>query len=327
MEISRRHVGYTSNTPRAVEAFRLQKAGAINVEVWTLGATLVAVEVPDKHGNMCNVCLRLPDLAAYENPATNALIGSVIGRFARCIAFGKFVLCGQEYAVECNIGEHHFHGGKIGFDRFVWDADIENNADTIRLRLRLTRPDGDQGYPGSIEAETTYEIDQAGRLVIAHSATVSAPTIVSLTCHAFWNLAGGGHINEHALQVNADRLIACGPDFIPLPGPPVCVTRQGLDFRSARKLGENVLDNCFVLENSAWAVELSDLASGRKLLMQTDQPGLAVYTGDHLPNRRNGVCLQSTALPDAPNRADFPSARIDPGQIYRHRTVYTFSSA
>lgn len=330
MNVTRRLVGHTAATPQSaaqpVEAFRLENEGRINVEIWTFGATLVSVEVPDRHGHSRNVCLRLPDLAAYENRATNAYIGSVMGRYARCISFGRFVLDGREHRVECNIGEHHFHGGRRGFDQFVWDAAIEEGADAVRLRLRLQRPDGDQGYPGSIEAETIYQIDRAGRLTIEHGAKVSTATIVSMTCHAFWNLAGGGVINEHQLKINADRVIACDANFIPLAGPPVSVASRAVDFRAARSLGADRLDHCFALDDQTWAVDLYDASSGRRLAMQTDQPGLAVYTGDHLHARRHGLCLQSTAWPDAPNRPDFPTARVDPGQRYRHRSVYTFSA-
>jgi aldose 1-epimerase len=313
-------------TASDVDAWRIESPGRIAVEVWTYGATLVEVGIPNRSGRAENVCVRLPTLADYVDRRRNAYIGPVLGRFARCVKDGHFSLDGRDYRLDRNIGGHHFHGGSMGFDRFVWQASVDTRADEAVLKLRLERPDGDQGYPGELAAETRYRVFADGRLAIEHTATATAPTIVGMTSHAFWNLAGPRAVDGQRLAINASRIVATDAEFIPKPGPPVPASTVGLDFRKSVELSRVSIDHCFVLDSGDWAADLYDRVSGRRMRLQTDQPALAVYTGDHLQQRRAGICLQTGPFPDAPNRPDFPSARLDPGQVYSHRSVYTFAT-
>jgi aldose 1-epimerase len=330
MNISREVVGRTRGhsrqEPRTVDSYTLDNQRGLAVTVWTYGATVVEVRVPDRDGAAANVVVRLPDLDGYQDRARNPYLGATVGRFCRSVAGGGFTLDRVAHRLDRNDGRHQVHGGTFGFDRLVWDAEADRDGDRLRLHLTLASPDGDQGYPGDLLAEADYIVDAEGRLTIEYSATTSAPTVVGLTNHAFWNLAGSGTIDGHLLAVNADRALVFDEELIPVPGPPAAVTGTELDFSSPRRIGGDRLDNCFVLDDPGWTAELSDPHSGRTLLLTTDQPGIGVYSGDFFTSRpRSGLCLETGALPDAPNRPDFPTARLDPGDRYRHRTVYAFS--
>lgn len=326
MEIRREAIGvsagHEAQEPAPVETFTLDTGTGLAVTVWTLGASLVEVLVADRSGRRGNVVVRLPDLAAYEAPG-NRYLGATLGRYARCIAGGVLSLDGRQYVLDSNEGEHHVHGGSIGFDRFVWQAEAGREANVLTLRLWLDRPDGDQGYPGAIHAETTYIVEPE-RLTFAHRATATALTVVALTNHASWNLAGARTIDGHRLAINAERALIVDEELIPV-GDPVPVGGGPLDFASARTIGGERLDHSFVLDDPAWAAELEEPASGRVMRVVTDQPGLQVYSGDVLDPARAGICLQTGAWPDSPNRPHFPSSRLAVGETYRHVTTHEFS--
>lgn len=328
MNVSRTEVGITAGhagqPPATVHEYTLDAGPALCVRVWTYGATLVEARVPDRNGRSRNVTLRLPDLAAYEDRRRNPYLGATLGRFARCVAQGRLRLGDREHRLDRNIGPHHFHGGSIGFDRYVWSAEAGREGDELVLRLRLESPDGDQGYPGRLSAEAAYGVRADGRLSFRYRASATRSTIVGLTNHAYWNLAGEGRIDGHTLSVNAGRVVGANEELIPR-GPLLETARTELDFRTPRPLGAIPLDHCFVLDGPAKAAELHDLRSGRFLTVRTDQPGLAVHTADSFETPRAGICLQTGALPDAPNRPDFPSARLEPGECHHHETLHEFS--
>lgn len=313
-------------TGQEVESYVLDCGGGFAAEVWTYGATLVELRTPDRGGRVANVCVRLPDLAAYVDRASNPYVGATVGRFCRCVANAEFDLDGVRYALDRNEGRHHVHGGSDGFDRRVWSAEAGRDGDALVLRLSLTSPDGDQGYPGELSVETSYRVEPGGVLVLEHAARTTAPTVVGLTNHAFWNLGGGGAVDDHRLRLNAVEAVRFDADLVPLPGPHGDVRGTELDFREPRRIGGQRVDNCFVLPGGSWAAELSHPASGRVMRVATDQPGLGVYTGDWFAQRpRCGICLEAGALPDAPNRPDYPSARLEPGQTHHHRTTHHFT--
>ena len=316
--------GHTEQESTLVDAYTLDTGTGLVITVWTYGSTLIEVLVPDRDGRMDNVIMRLPDLSSYEDRTKNPYIGATLGRYARCIAEGRLRLDELDYQLACNYGRHHFHGGKTGFDRFVWDADVHQGCDELSLRLRLDRPDGDQGYPGALSAETVYRVHKDGRLTFEYRATTTAPTVVALTNHAYWNLAGSGTVNEQHLVLNAARVVMVDDELIPI-GAPVSIAGTQLDYSTPRPIADDQLDHCFVLDDPTWAAELFDPASGRVMRVRTDQPGLAVYSADGLIERRTGLCLQTGAWPDSPNRADYPSSRLDPGTAYRHHTTHEFS--
>jgi aldose 1-epimerase len=318
-----RTAGHAGQPPADVHAYTLE-GGGLGLSVWSYGASLVELRVPDRDGRAANVVARLPDLAAYES---RRYMGATLGRYARCIARGGFELDGRAFQLELNEGAHHVHGGPIGFDRFVWDADAEHADGGATVRLRLERPDGDQGYPGAVRAEVAYTLDSERRLTIEHRATTSAPTVVALTNHAYWNLAGGGAIDGHELAVNSRRVLMVDDELIPVPGPPLAVDGTDYDFRTRRPIGAQALDHCFVLDDPAWCADLSDPASGRTMRVITDQPGLQIHSADGWVEPRTGLALQTGAWPDSPRRPDFPSSRLDPGEEYVHRTTHEFSVA
>jgi aldose 1-epimerase len=213
----------------------------------------------------------------------------------------------------------------VGFDQHVWSGHAFELADSVGVRFVLVSPDGDQGYPGTLTAEATYELDRHGALTLELTARTTATTVVSMTGHMFWNLAGQGVIDDLTLTLAATKVLAVGPDQVPLPGAPVVAGRE-LDFSHARSLRGCSIDRYFVLDELGWAATVRDPAGGRALRIETDQPGMGVYTGERLAVARSGLCLQPSAWPDAPNRPDFPTARLDPGAVYRHRTTYRLSA-
>jgi aldose 1-epimerase len=319
--------GHRAQAATGVYGYTLDTENSFTVKVWTYGATLAEVLVPDRTGQMANMTVRLPALASYEDRQRNPYIGAIMGRYCRCVSGGRFRLDGVEYRLDRNEGHHHLHGGTTGFDRFVWDAEAGCDGDSAAVRLRLDRPDGDQGYPGALSAEVTYRAHASGRLSIDYLATSTASTIVGLTSHAFWNLGRRGTVDGLRLAINSSRSVLLDDELIPVPGGPTRIAGTSLDHRSARPLAGSKLDHFFVLDDPAWAAVLHDPGSGRLMRVLTDQPGLAVYSGDRLSPPRAGVCLQASAWPDAPNRPDFPSCRLDPGQVYRQRTVHEFTLA
>ncbi|MFE6311729.1 aldose epimerase family protein [Streptomyces rochei] len=319
-------VSHPDGTQIPVESYRLYNGQGLAIEVWTYGATLVEVLVPDRHGRLDNVVVRLPDLGAYLDPVRNPYIGSTLGRYCRCVAQGRFSLDGHVYELDRNEGHHHFHGGSHGFDKKVWSAEVVEAEDGPAIFMRLESPDGDQGYPGALSATCRYLVTRDGQLVIDHTATTTASTVVGLTSHAFWNLAGKGLISGHELALSSSRVVMFDDELIPLRKPPQSMAGTELDFTRLRPIDSARLDHYYALDdNSALAAELHDPASGRRMVVTTDHPGLGVYSGDGLPHPRAGLCLQPSAWPDAPNRPDFPSVRLDPGSTYRQRTVFDFS--
>jgi aldose 1-epimerase len=319
--VTRGHAGQPS---KPVDEYRLESRSGLAVTVWTYGASLIEVVTPDRNGRKDNVVLRLPELTSYEDRTTNPYIGAIMGRYARCIAEGRFTLDGNIYQLDRNFGRHHFHGGTIGFDRYVWDADAEKDDDRSSVTMRLERPDGDQGYPGQVSAEVTYKVGDEW-LSIEFSATATASTIVALTNHAFWNLAAGGPIDNHWLTLNSHRRIVVDDELIP-HGPPLPITGERLNFSKPRKIGDTVLDDCFVLDDPTWAAELFDPAGGRVMRVTTDQPGLAIYSAEGLVKPRSGLCLQTGAWPNSPNCPGYPSSRLDPGETYHHVVKYEFAT-
>ncbi|OYD89384.1 hypothetical protein CDG76_35155 [Nostoc sp. 'Peltigera membranacea cyanobiont' 210A] len=328
MQIEHHTIGTTirhaAQAPRTVDAYTLSDGDGISVKVWTYGASLIEVRLPDGRGGDVNVVVRLPQLADYERVEGRAYLGATMGRYARCISGGCFTLDGREYQLVRNNGAHHIHGGRLGFDAFVWEARTECTNDWCAVELRLVRPDGDQGYPGEITAMTTYRLGPGPTLMFEHRARTSSPTVCDITNHAMWNLAGTGTIDRHLLQVNTNRLLHVDDQLMPI-GEPMPIDGTTYDLREGKPLAGLSLDNCYLLNSSRdQAALLSDPASGRSMRIQTDQPGLQIYTADTFIYPRTGICLQTGSWPNAPVRPDFPSAYLAPGEEYLHRTIHRF---
>ncbi len=327
--IERTTVGKVPGRPvTEVESYTLHTGSGFAITAWSYGATLVEVLAADRDGRHANVCLRLPDLDAYLDRARNPYVGATVGRYCRCVAGAEFTLDGVRHRLDRNEGRHHVHGGTEGLDRHVWSAEASPDGDALEVRFTTTSPDGDQGYPGELTVCTSYRAEPDGTLVIAHRARTTAPTVVGLTNHAFWNLGGQGTIDDHRLRLAATEAVRFDPDLVPLPGAPEAVSGTARDFTAERELAGVRVDNCFLVPASEHLATLTHPPSGRVMRVSTDQPAVGIYTGDWFTgNPRGGICLETGAFPDAPNRPDYPSVRLDPGETHRHRTVHRFTCA
>ncbi|MFJ6544571.1 aldose epimerase family protein [Streptomyces sp. NPDC091385] len=311
-----------------VHRWTLERGGT-RVRVLSYGGIVQSVEVPDREGRPADVVLGFPSPADYLTHR-GPYLGALVGRYANRIAGGRFPLDGRTYALARNNGPNSLHGGDEGFDRRVWDVEPVEHG----VRLSRVSPHGEEGFPGRLEVTATYTLDASGALRIAYEAVTDAPTVVNLTNHSYWNLGGpgAGHAGGHELRLAASRYTPVDADLIP-EGAPLDVTGTRFDFRAARKTGSGY-DHNFVLDKGVTAAaeevaELHDPASGRTLTVSTTEPGIQLYTADHLgapfaPGE--GVALETQHFPDSPNRPDFPSTRLDPGEVYRSETVYGFSA-
>ncbi|KOV97166.1 MULTISPECIES: aldose epimerase family protein [unclassified Streptomyces] len=308
----------------AVHRWTLERGG-VRVRVLSYGGIVQSVEVPDGAGRTSDVTLGFPDLDGYlAHP--EPYLGAVIGRYANRIAGGRFPLDGRTYALARNNGPNSLHGGEHGFDKRVWEVTPVPHG----VRLSRVSPHGEEGFPGRLEVAVTYTLDASGALRIAYEAVTDAPTVVNLTSHAYWNLSGSGDAGEHELRLAASRYTPVDADLIPA-GAPEDVTGSRFDFRTARKTGSGY-DHNFVLDKGVTeaaeeVAELYDPASGRTLTVATTEPGLQLYTADHLSGPLGpgaGIALETQHFPDSPNRPDFPSTVLRPGEVFRSETVYGF---
>ncbi|MGW1888936.1 aldose epimerase family protein [Streptomyces sp. NPDC002004] len=303
--------------------------GGVRVRVLTYGGIVQSVEVPDRDGRPAGIALGFDELDGYvEHPAE--YFGALVGRYANRIAGGRFPLDAHVLHLVQNSGPNSLHGGEYGFDRRVWDAEHVPHG----VRLSRVSPHGEEGFPGRLEVSVTYTLDEDGSLRIAYEAATDAPTVVNLTNHTYWNLGGAGSrgAGGQELRIAASRTTPVDADLIPTGEfAPVDGTR--FDFRRARTVGTGY-DHNFVLDKGVTptpepVAELHDPGSGRVLTVATTEPGLQVYTADHFagdPYRPgDGVALETQHFPDSPNRPEFPSTELRPGETYRSETVYGFA--
>ncbi|MEV4561815.1 aldose epimerase family protein [Kitasatospora sp. NPDC049285] len=325
--------------------------GGVTAEVLSLGARLQALQAPDRDGRTVNVVLgsdRVADLLGE-----GAYFGATVGRYANRIAGGVLPLEGAVHLLAGHGGAGHtLHGGPDGFATRLWEGVPVRDGARVGVRLRLHSPDGDQGFPGALSAEVTYLLDAEGELSIEYRAVTDAPTVVNLTNHAYFNLAGegAGTVLDHMLRVEADGYLPVDAELIPL-GPVEPVDGTPFDLRTARVVGERIAaehpqlagagggwDHNWVLTGTGLrtAAVLSHPASGRRVECRTTEPGLQVYTGNAFDGslvgrsgRRYGahagIALETQHFPDSPNRPEYPSTELQPGDEYRSTTVYRFS--
>jgi aldose 1-epimerase len=330
----------------ARDTFALRSTSGLEATVAAFGATLVRLRAPDRNGRLGDVVLGFDDLRSYEGP--HPYLGALVGRFANRIAGARFALDGAAAALAANDGRHCLHGGPVGFDRRCWQGEA---IDESAVELRLVSPDGDQGFPGRLEVRARYRLDGAA-LRLELRATCDAPTVVSLASHAYWNLEDGGAtpILDHELTVAAGRYLPVDAEGIPT-GALLPVAGTPFDFRAPRAIGarhgeldaaRGGYDHCFALDaagdGSRVAARLAAPRSGRTLTVRTTLPGLQLYDGSCFDGRlvlrggvatpRHGaVALETEHFPNAPNEPAFPSARLDPGSVYEHSTVYELGLA
>lgn len=337
----------------AVEAVTLSAANGVSARVLTYGATLQAFSGPDRDGKVADVLLGYDDAKDYaEHPN---YFGVTVGRFANRIGGGKFTLDGKSYQLPLNDKVNSLHGGKVGFDKQPWRiVTIKDGSVT----MALTSPDGDQGYPGKLDVTITYTLSDDGALTIAFGAKTDKPTVVNMTNHAIFNLAGEGSpmgALGHRLTIPAKAITPVDANLVPT-GELRPVAGTVFDFRNGRILADGVrdgrdpqivmghgYDHNFALDKGVTATpglaaRLEDPASGRVLEVSSTEPGVQMYTGNfldgsyigksrHVYRMGDGVALEPQKFPDAPNHPNFASARVDPGKPYRHVMIYKLSVA
>ncbi|WP_055489859.1 aldose epimerase family protein [Streptomyces sp. TP-A0356] len=308
-----------------VYRWTLQRGG-VRVRVLSYGGIVQSAEVPDRDGRPADVVLGFPGLDGYlRHP--EPYLGALVGRYANRIAGARFPLDGRIYALEPNNGPNSLHGGARGFDKRVWDVEPVEHG----VRLSRVSPHGEEGFPGRLDVSVTYTLDADGALGIAYEAVTDAPTVVNLTNHSYWNLAGAGNAGGHELRIAASRFTPVDGDLIPT-GAFGEVDGTRFDFRAERKVGSGY-DHSYVLDKGVTEAPvevavLRDPASGRVLTVATTEPGIQLYTADHLADPfapGDGIALETQRFPDSPNRPEFPSTQLRPGEVYRSETIYGFS--
>ena len=320
--------------------------GQIEVEVTAYGAHLVSVKAPDRAGKMADVVLGFGSLQGYIT-IPNAALGAVIGRYANRIALGKFTLDGKTYQIPVNDGRNALHGGPIGFDQYVWQAQEVPGG----VEFTHVSPDGDMGFPGTLTAKVKYTV-KGDTLRIDYSATTDKATVVNLTNHAYFNLHGDdkGNILDEVAEINADRYTPVDAALIPT-GEVAPVTGTPLDFRKPEAIGARIdadnpqlkfargYDFNYVVNGKPGtlrpAASVTDPESGRKLTVETTEPGVQFYSGNNLDGtltgrhgikyeKFSGFCLETGHFPDSPNHKDFPSTVLRPGETMHSTTTFTF---
>lgn len=317
------------------------------------GATLTELCVPDRQGKFVDVVLGFDDLAGYES-GSNQHFGCTTGRYANRIRDGRFTLEGVEYQLARNHGVHHLHGGgERSLDRIVWQGEAIEENGASGVRFTYTSPEGEESYPGTLALEVTYTLTDENALRIQYQATTDKPTPINLTNHTYFNLSGhgSGSILEHEVRIDADRYTVTDNDLLPT-GEIAGVADTPLDFRKRHAIGDRFrevlptaaggYDHNFVLhgenggENNLVRpiAEVFDPRSGRVMRVETDQPGVQLYTGNGLHHQtgkqgksyapHSAFCLETQHYPDSPNQPSFPSTILRPGETYRHVCVYAF---
>ncbi|MET9767322.1 aldose epimerase family protein [Streptomyces sp. NPDC006415] len=311
-----------------VHRWTLERDG-VRVRVLTYGAIVQSVEAPGRDGSRAPVALGLPEVGGYEE-FPGPYFGAVVGRYANRIGGASFVLDGRTHRLTANEGGNHLHGGARGFDKQVWDAVAVPGG----VRMSLVSPDGDEGYPGRLDFSVTYTLGPGGALLLDHRAVADAPTVLNPTSHLYWNLAGAdsGSALGQQLRIAAGHFTPVDAASVPT-GEVIPVAGTRFDFRETRAVGAGY-DQNFVLEEGARGVdavaaELYDAWSGRVLTVRTTEPGLQLYTADHFDGRPYGPCagiaLETQHFPDSPNRPEFPSTVLRPGEVFVSHTAYAFS--
>jgi aldose 1-epimerase len=339
---------------RAVERVVLRGEDGFEARIITFGAAIQALIVPDAEGQCDDIVLGYDNLDGFLRE--RKFFGATIGRYANRIANGRFELAGNAVQLATNNGPNALHGGLDGFDRKLWQITDIGHAPKPFVKLNYVSPDGEENYPGRLDVRLTYRITGPSELSFAFEARTDRPTVVNLTNHSFFNLEGvtsGRDILDHRLTLFADHFLAIDPTAIPLPEPPREVAGTPFNFRKATAIGARIrerdqqlqhgkgYDHNFCLPDDRTlklAARVEAPRSGRIFELLTDQPGLQFYSGNYLDGsiagkqgrlyrQSDAFCLEPQAWPNSPNRPDFPSPRLAPGDVYRHQIVYRFPSA
>jgi aldose 1-epimerase len=343
----------TMSDGTAVKIFTLTNASGMEVRVLTYGAIVVSIKVPDRSGGLDDVVVGHDALEGYLT--RSRFFGALVGRYGNRIGGAQFTLDGRTYALAKNNGPNHLHGGVKGFDKVVWHGAVKEDSRGPAVVFSRTSPDGEEGYPGTLDVSVTYVLTPANALTIEYQAKTDKTTHVNLTNHSYFNLAGdgSGDVLGHLLTLNADRYTPVDAGQIPT-GELAPVEGTPLDFRKETAIGARIdandpqlrigsgYDHNFVITRKAPGLALAarvvEPTTGRTLEVSTTEPGVQFYSGNkldgsitgkggHVYRARTGFCLETQHFPDSPNKPQFPSTVLWPGETYRSRTVFGFGVA
>jgi len=346
-DITKQAFGMTANQ-EPVELYTLT-TNKLEARIMTYGGILVSLRAPDRNGKLGDIVLGYETLDGYIK--NNPYFGAIIGRYGNRIGKGQFSLNHKQYSLPKNNGENTLHGGIKGFDKVIWKAAEVKTRNGVALKLTYTSKDGEEGFPGNLSASVIYTLTDNNELRIDYSATTDKTTVVNLTHHSYFNLAGEGSILQHELMINANRFTPVDAGLIPT-GELRSVKGTPMDFTKSTVIGARIdqqyeqltlgkgYDHNWVLNNRTGRLALAARAyepgTGRVLEVLTTEPGLQFYSGNFLDGtitgkggqvykQRYGFCLETQHFPDSPNKPRFPSTVLKPGQTYKSRTVYKFS--
>ena len=343
----------TTADGKTAELYTLKNKNGMQVSITNFGATVVSIMVPDKAGKVADVALGYDDLAGYE--LNKNYLGVLVGRYGNRIAHGKFSIDGTEYTLAKNNGDNSLHGGIKGFNKALWKAKDVSNGGEAAVEMKYVSKDGEEGYPGNLSVTVIYTLTNKNELKIDYSATTDKKTVVNLTNHTYFNLAGQGNgdILKQELMIDADTFTPVDAGLIPT-GELKKVEDTPFDFRKPTAIGARIdasdeqiklgggYDHNFVVNRKAatglsLAARVSDAASGRTMEVWTTEPGVQFYTGNFLDGsfkgkggityqKRTAFCLETQHFPDSPNHPSFPTTLLKPGEKYHTTTVYKFAT-
>jgi aldose 1-epimerase len=328
------------------DLYTLRNSKGAEATITTYGARVVTLKMPDKAGKFDDIVLGFDNLDGYLQTPPPPYFGATIGRYGNRIAGGQFMLDGKTYTLAKNNGDNSLHGGKIGFDKVIWTA---RPGGTASVAMTYLSKDGEEGYPGNLTATVTYTLTDKNELQIEYSATTDKDTVVNLTNHSYFNLAGQGEgdILGHVVMIDADRFTPVDKGLIPT-GELQLVDGTPFDFRKPTPIGDRIdakdpqialgpgYDHNFVLNHAGLAARVTEPKTGRVMEVVTTEPGLQFYTSNFLDGtlkgvggkvypRRSAFCMETQHFPDSPNHPAFPSTTLKPGETYHSQTVYRFS--
>jgi aldose 1-epimerase len=343
MQISKQYFGVMPEG-QVVHLFTLSNNNGMAVQILNYGGIVKSIIVPDRHKNASDIVLGFDDLDGYLRQ--DAYIGAIIGRMCNRIGGAAFMLDGLKYPVTANAGTFQLHGGFIGFDKQVWDAETIRDSDSVSLVLRYTSSDGEEGYPGNLEVKATYSLTNDNSLQLHFEAFTDKPTPVNLTNHSYFNLAGEGMgtIYDHELTLGAGLFTVVNENYIPT-GVLAPVQGTDLDFTQPHRIGERIknlfmgYDNNYAVSsytgNLCLVANVFEPVSGRQMELFSTEPGVQLYTsnwfdgslsgkGGKLYKKHSAFCLETQHFPDSPNQPMFPSVILRPGETFRSQTIWKF---
>ena len=352
MSIEKKVFGTTKNG-ETVHSYTITSEGGISVTLIEFGAAINTLFVPDKNGNAVDVVCGYDKLSDYEDG--DGYQGAVVGRFGNRIGKGKFTLDGVEYNLYCNNGNNHLHGGKVGFSHKVWNSEAIEEEGADRVIFTLISPDGEENYPGTLNVSVEYRVVAGKEISITYHATTDKKTVLNLTNHTYFNLAGfdSGDVFDHVVYLDADRFVETDAELIPTGKTPT-VLNTPFDFRTAKTIGKDWnleyepmklaggYDHCMIFAEhyedamQSPRVIVTEPKSGRKMSVYTDLPSVQFYSANFMSNpdfpfkggytqkTQHAFCLETENMPDSMNHEHFTNCVLNPGEEYKTQTVYAF---